>query len=408
MGYWSKLPSGVLEEIAERLSHRDLAHFGAVCKFWRLLYFDNLSRLPKGIPLSLCYPRPIGAPILLLSCKPDSDSRRYACSGDESVDQRIYLPEAVNKWICGSNWGWLVMSSFRGKEVSLLNPLTRCHIRLPSLEGSFCAITKAIISLDPTSHRNECIVMAIIMNCLWFCKIGGNKWTKTKGCIREIQDVVFYQEKFYAVTKDGSLVSYCGKDPNAEAKILISQMQRRPYCRRYLVASAGGLLQVLRVYIRRYKNNNHRGPHQSYDNEPPIECTKTKINQTFRFEVMEFVESNSSVTGKHIGLPDCEGTSEINNHWSELESLHDQSLFLGYNTSLSEPASLCPSRMGNRIYFTDDHHDDHVSNFLFTNSQGQACHDSGVFNFEDKSLKSYHPNDPTDLMPSVWVTPNPW
>lgn len=409
MGSWSELPSDVLEEVAEKLSHRDLANFGAVCKPWRSLYLENLFRLPKDLPLALCRPRPFGAPILLLSCKPDSDSRRYAYTRDEMVDRRIFLPEAAKKWICGSNWGWLVMAGFRGKEVSLLNPLTRCQIRLPSLEGSFCAITKAIISLDPTSYRHECIVMAIIMNCLWFCKIGGNKWTKVKGCIREIQDVVFYQDKFYAVTKDGSLISFCGKDPNAEAEILIYQMQCRAYSKRYLVASAGSLLQVLRVYRRRYKNLCCCRHHQPCDDEHNMNWSEAKINRTFRFEVMKLVKGNTPVpTSNPIVLCSHEETSKTNHHWSELESLHEQSLFLGYNTSLSVPASLSPNCMGNQIYFTDDHHDDHVLNFLFTNSQGQAYHDTGVFNLEDRTLTTYHPNDPTDLMPSVWFTPNPW
>ncbi|KAJ4752463.1 F-box family protein [Rhynchospora pubera] len=399
MASWSELPRDILEEIAQKLCHNDLYHFGAVCKSWRSFYFENLSQLPKDLPLALCYPRPYGAPILLLSCKPSSDSRKYACARNETVDRRLFLPEAADKWICGSNWGWLVMAGFRGKAVSLLNPITRCQIRLPSLEGSFCAITKAIISLDPTSYRNECIVMAVIMSTLWFCKVGGGKWKKVKGCIRDIQDVVFYEGNFYAVTKDGSLVSYSGKDPNAEANVLTSQMQRRAYTRRYLVASAGSLLQVLRVFRRRYKNlNNHH--HRSY--QPNINWMGAKINGTFKFEVMELVKGNSSV------LRGSEGTSEINHHWCEIESLGKRSLFLGYNSSMSVPASLSPNGTGNRIYFTDDHHDDHVSNFLFSNSQVRAWHDAGVFNFEEKSSKSYHPNHPTDFMPSVWFTPNPW
>jgi Protein of unknown function (DUF295)/F-box domain len=413
MGSWSDLPSDVLEEVAQKLSHRDLANLGAVCKSWRSLYLENLPRLPKDLPLALCHPRPYGAPILLLSCKPDSDSRRYACTRDEKVYRKIFIPEAANKWVCGTNWGWLVMSGFRGKTVSLLNPLTRCQFRLPSLEGSFCAITKAIISLDPTSHQHECIIMAIIMNCLWFCTIGGNKWTKVKGCSREIQDVVFYQEKFYAVTKDGSLVSYCGKDPNAEAKILIHQLQRRPYSKRYLVASAGSLLQILRMYSRRYKNLNHCCQDQSCDDEQHnITWMDAKINRTFKFEVMELIKSGNapfpSSAGNHIVLCSREETSQTNHCWSELESLREQSLFLGYNTSLSVPSSLSPNCMGNQIYFTDDHHDDHVSNFLFTNYQSQACHDAGVFNLGNKTLTGYHPNDPTNLVPSVWFTPNPW
>lgn len=138
-------------------------------------------RLLKDLLLALCHSQPFGAPILLLSCKPDSNSHEYVCVHDGTVNCRIFLPEAANKWICGSSWGCLVLVNIRGIEVCLYNPLTRAQIQLPSLDSfpelksgiaepdntpqdCFRFITKAIISSNPTSNPDDWLVMAIVGN----------------------------------------------------------------------------------------------------------------------------------------------------------------------------------------------------------------------------------------------------
>lgn len=80
-----------------------------------------------------------------------------------------------------------------------------------------------------------------------FCELGDNRWTKAVGSPSAVQDVVYYQEKFYAIDQIGTTVSYSGKDPNAESQVVaVGPQLPFPPPRRYLVASAGNLLQVFR------------------------------------------------------------------------------------------------------------------------------------------------------------------
>lgn len=167
MGSWAYLPDYMLETISEKLHHADLLQVGAVCKSWRSTYLKLCCRLPENILLSLCHPHPYGVPLLLLSCKEGSVSHKYAGLNDESVCGENFLPEAANNWICGSSWGWLITTDIHGEEIGLLNPITKCQIKLPSRatfskrttpEGllddaeldCFRYIYKAIISKDPS------------------------------------------------------------------------------------------------------------------------------------------------------------------------------------------------------------------------------------------------------------------
>ncbi|KAF3336667.1 F-box protein [Carex littledalei] len=116
----------------------------------------------------------------------------------ELARHQIFMPEAANKWICGSSWGWLVLGGIDSMEVSLLNLLTRRVIRLPpvgtftkwfthdgqpniALKGS-SYIRKAILSTNPTISKQDCIIMAIVgkNRTLSYCRIGDKKWTNVE------------------------------------------------------------------------------------------------------------------------------------------------------------------------------------------------------------------------------------
>jgi Protein of unknown function (DUF295)/F-box domain len=424
MGSWSELPFDVLEEIAEKLRHNDLTHFGAVCKSWRSVYLKNILRLPKDLPLNLCHPRPFGTPILLLSCKLNSNSRNYVSLHDETVNRQLFLPEAANKWICGSGWGWLILVDFRGIEVCLYNPLTRSKIQLPSLDSfpeltgaygwvdqtprdCFRLINRAIISSDPTSNPNDCVVMAIVgfIHQLFFCKLGDNRWTKAVGSPCAIQDVIYYEDKFYAITQDGLMVSYDGKNPNTESQVVAFGPELQSLFIRCLAISEGNLLQLFRYYS--YPDEDldiHIDDNDNDEYEDEYTSIKT---ETIKFDLFKLVKRNTPQHILHVS-EDFEGSTECTHKWTELDNLNEHSLFLGYNSSLSIPKRLLPNFKGNRIYFTDDHYMKHVCNLLVPKVPIKVYHDIGIFDIDDKSVIKYHSNDPNDLMPSVWITPNPW
>jgi Protein of unknown function (DUF295)/F-box domain len=433
MGSWSKLPFDILEEIAEKLRHNDLTHFGAVCKSWRSVYLENILRLPKDLPLDLCHPRPFGTPILLLSCRMNSDSREYVSLHDGTANRQIFLPEAANKWICGSDWGWLILVDIRGVEVCLYNPLTRSKIQLPSLDtfpeligdygfvdqtprDCFRLINRAIISSNPTSNPNDCVVMAIVgfVHHLYFCKLGDNKWTKAVGSPCAIQHVVYYEDKFYAITQYGLMVSYDGKNPNSESHVVAFGPIELPSdrCIRYLVVSEGNLLQLLRYYsypdedldIHIDNNDNYEDEDEDEDDD---EYYSSKT-ETVKFDLFKLVKGNTQQHVLHVS-DDFKGSKECTHKWTVVDNLNEHSLFLGYNSPMSIPARLLPNCKGDRIYFTDDHYMAHVCDLLVGPKVPiWVCHDIGIFDIDDKSVISYHPNDPNDLMPSVWITPNPW
>jgi Protein of unknown function (DUF295)/F-box domain len=426
MGSWSKLPFDVLEEIAEKLRHNDLTHFGAVCKSWRSVYLENILRLPKDLPLDLCHPRPFGTPILLLSCRTNSDSREYVSLHDGTANRQIFVPEAANKWVCGSDWGWLILVDIRGVEVCLYNPLTRSKIQLPSLNSfpeligdhgwvdetprdCFRFINRAIISSNPTSNTDDCVVMAIVgfVHQLYFCKLGDNRWTKAVGSPCGIQHVVYYDDKFYAITQAGLMVSYAGKNPNSESHVVAFGPKLPHYSIRYLVVSEGNLLQLLRYYSHPNEDLGvHIGDNENYEDEDEDEYFSS-VSETVKFDLFKLVKTNMPQHVLHVS-DDFEGSTEYTHKWIEWDNLNEHSLFLGYNSPRSIPAELLPNCKGDRIYFTDDHYMTHIYDLLLPKVPIGVCHDIGIFDIDDKSVIRYHPNDPNDLMPSVWITPNPW
>jgi Protein of unknown function (DUF295)/F-box domain len=409
MGSWSELPFDVLEQIAEKLRHADLTHFSVVCKSWQSLYLENLRRFPKDFPLALCHPRPFGAPILLLSCKPNSDSREYMSLHEGMVNGRIFLPEATYKWICGSSWGWLVLSDTNGQDICLYNPLTRAQIQLPSLNNSNEFMIKAIVSSDPLYNRNDCIVMAIVrsQHRLYFCKLGDETWTKVVGYRHTLlEDVVFYEGKFYSINRDGTMISCSGNDPNVEHQAL-AMGPNLPFVarKRYLVASGCNLLQVIR-YRKSYPNihgtidadNNHDNDHnEKNDNNHHVDnWKKAKIVKFVLFKL----ETN---TPSHI---------RYSHKWVEVDSLNEHSLFIGFNGSVSIPANLLPNCKGNRIYFKDDHFGYSLrKQLIYSCVFGVPIlefSDIGIFDMDEKTVISYSCNHTNDLTQSVWFTPNPW
>ncbi|KAJ3694580.1 hypothetical protein LUZ60_010060 [Juncus effusus] len=257
MGSWSDLPNDILEQVAKKLHHLELLHFGSVCKPWRFLYLENHHRLHlKG-------------PFLLRSSDFYSNSRKYVCVENEKVQGEIFLSESDTcKWICGPSQGWLVIVDSWGQEMYLLNPFMRHKIKLPSpatfplflndqrrpddaCRDSYEYVYKAIISTDPISNPEDCVIMAIVgeLHRLSFCKLGDEKWTNVGGSPSLIDDVTFYQSKFYAVSQFDLTISFDGKNPNdhVKSKVVAQGPLARGNLKRYLVPSGGHLLQVWRT-----------------------------------------------------------------------------------------------------------------------------------------------------------------
>ncbi|KAF3329223.1 hypothetical protein FCM35_KLT06301 [Carex littledalei] len=149
----------------------------------------------------------------------------------QSKTYRLWLPYMRGKYCRGSSHGWLVLEYL--PRVSLLNPITKRCIDLPSLDSpptllrdatskrmrsvpsnqhkEFC-IKKASLSCTPS--KPGCVVVALfcLLSSNWhlgFCRIGDSQWTKLKqdaGLV--VRDFAFYNNLVYTVNTQMGISVY--------------------------------------------------------------------------------------------------------------------------------------------------------------------------------------------------------
>ncbi|KAJ3706870.1 hypothetical protein LUZ61_010575 [Rhynchospora tenuis] len=274
---WSHLPAELLHLISDKISSfTDYISIRAVCVSWRLAFFPGPSHQPPPL-----------FPWLMLPYDPDP------CAGNDTSLRLFYdpvscrtfkfnLPETSRKRVVGSSHGWLVIED--GPNVSLVNPITKAVIRLPSfttppnilhyppLEENLSPHTPDVLSRltydtgEPnifnvilTSHPSFdpcCIVMVLVRYWkLVFCRVGDECWTVLGGDqTQEHRDeigeavlgVTYHDGLFYSINRYGKVVAYdlkgCKKEIiDSEAPI----QSNHCYSHCYLVASASGELLML-------------------------------------------------------------------------------------------------------------------------------------------------------------------
>ncbi|XP_078172388.1 putative F-box protein At5g55150 [Carex rostrata] len=369
---WAYLPEDILDEIMKKMCYADFSTLGAVCKSWRLMCMNRFCCFSRSIP--------IGAPILLLNdCYQYSNSRKFVKMNGELARHKIFMPEAANKWVCGSSWGWLVLGGIDSMEVSLLNPLTRRVIRLPPvgmftkrltydgepnipLKGS-SYIHKAILSTNPTISEQDCIIMAIVEKNrrLSYCRIGDKKWTNVEGYIHSLSDIIYYEGKFYCTTSVGILMSFNIIDPNSTEMVTLGlSIDRHDFSRKYLVMASGSLLLVYRT--QNYKFRVH-SLNKCSQRVPPALC------------------------------------HHLQYEWTEIDSIGDQLLFIGNNDSFSLPTRR-QSGKANCIYFTE-----HAFGMVQSDFHNNFF---GMYDIAKKSTWLFNGNAENEPFPSFWITPTPW
>ncbi|KAJ4746594.1 F-box only protein 7 [Rhynchospora pubera] len=183
----------------------------------------------------------------------------------QSKMHKLYLPETIGKMCCASCNGWLVVVAPVGKEVFLLNPLTRARIQLPPFgtpvklfgveqEGSHFGghqwfqlfaddflINKLSFSTDLTDPNNLIMLFFQKAHRIMFCRVGDLRWTLFKMQSRDI-DATYHNGRFYSLSSDGIMRSY---DLNNPQKLLISYHPEFNFVTMFFLEEKSGLYIVV-------------------------------------------------------------------------------------------------------------------------------------------------------------------
>ncbi|XP_020249662.1 putative F-box protein At1g65770 [Asparagus officinalis] len=429
MGSFNGLTIDLLKLIAEKIAnHADVLRFGAACREFRSIIMNNLQLLPPKLPLCLCAlpSKPPPLPLLMQFRDNEWENINFFSLSDGRNHGEFLVPEIGNKWVVGSSHGWLFTVDTRGRDIHLLNPLTRAQIPLPSLDAfvhprggftdseynDFGFVEKAILSSDPSNKRrnsvdgDDCVIaMAIISNpcVLSFCKVGDDKWTNVEGSLTQLQDVIYYKGQIYAVNYEGIAVVY---DFAGDKKM--KQIANAPDMLiddRYLVESIHGEL-LLVVRMLDYGDDEDDG----HDNDEEDKV----VYETTDFLVYKLESVDEPINPEGVHFMTVNGIAERGNFqfkWVEIESLGDQALFLGQNYSLCVPAVEYQGCKPNCIYFTD--HGLGNRNIARGNlndeeiSKESIC-DMGIYDFGDESFQRFSQLNVKYHAPPIWISPNPW
>lgn len=261
--------------------------------------------------------------------------------------------------------------SYIGREYMIRNSHGYLYTRnLRQMRNSF--LRKVVLSSSPSSSQgNRFAALAILGHTnLAFCRHDDDSWTLIDEAQFSWEDVVYHDEKFYAVKKGGMVAVLEVQGRFAPRVKIIETTGECQGDMHYVVFSGNDLLLITR-YLEHELEDVGDGSNLVY--------------RTVGFNVFKMNWSDSQ--------------------WQKIESLGNQMLFLGENSSLSLSASDFPGCSGDCIYFTDDY-----SESNYDGAYGR--YDLGIFRLWDRSIEPlpcYPPNVYSLLgwPPPIWVSPNP-
>nr|XP_023913250.1 F-box protein At2g17690-like [Quercus suber] len=313
----------------------------------------------------------------------------------------------LEKKCIGTSFGWL-FSVGTDFQVNLFHPLSKHLLSLPQplfwnedgnsklnhLDYRDMFFEKCVLSRNPwnsVTHEYDCdcIIMVIYGNgrSLAFTRPGYKAWIDIPSHSGSISDITFYNGKFYAVNCHGeAFVCHTDDDIPFVESIAPHPPATEEIIQMYIVESSGDLLVVSRF----------RGGHFFLEDDTEDEDSEDDIEDENIHESEgegegedeeEKINDNPYVTiGFTILKLECSTKvrSKYKYKWGKVDSLGDQALFVGDNSSVSLSASSFNGCKANCIYYTDDY----VEVFPFTLNGGG--YDMGVFSVEDGEYKHHY------------------
>lgn len=274
---WAELPVELLHAISSNLRRiPDYISFRSVCRSWRSA--ANPARLPH---------QPV---LLLLPYDPASDARAFfdVTSGHHFLR---HLPEACDKYVCGSGFGWLVLMD-ADSALSLWNPFTRATIDLPRpfslpsylgirfplfeenrrddhnlviVNGQVRKGYPLRVSVSSRPGASDCTVVVVLAESKDFayCRLGDEEWTVAKTTsASNVASVVLHEGRFYVFDDEGAgLVLEYPPPPGQFASLIPAPQFGYSFLinRLYVVLDGERLLMVL--YYDQLDGHDGEGEH---------------------------------------------------------------------------------------------------------------------------------------------------
>ncbi|KAL3629432.1 hypothetical protein CASFOL_026654 [Castilleja foliolosa] len=348
----------------------------------------------------------------------------YSLAADSIVQNPSPSDVILNRMLTcrGSSHGFLALVSPQDDELFLYNPITRRHIKLPSIVSiprlpnddpiSMRDVAKLILSCSPDEDEENCRAVVIngCGNALAFCFPGRSKeWTmmfdKKRGRGAYV-DIVYSPRKklFFVLTNCSGIETWDLGDPSSPKLIKIYELDRVEYSNLsikgslkfvcvagvgYLVVANEDLLYVVQ-YIMDYVGPDGQC-FDHLDKRRPARCH----HMTIGFDIWKLDPKN----GKFKYL--------------DSSSLGDLAIFVGLHShSVAIQTTEFPELKPNSIYFTDG---------CYTGSLkggpddagifGCGGHDIGIYNYKGRTVSPcYYPCDAPSLktiLPApIWFFPS--
>jgi Protein of unknown function (DUF295) len=315
--------------------------------------------------------------MILQTFRDATKSRLYSILDRKAYNMPHCGLDLSKMWIAATWRGWLVVTDLnptKESRINLLNPLTNLQIPLPSWTSfymtlfnpiNFATLNRVIVvSPDSTTDPGKCSVCVVVGNIgfVHYYRIGGdNRWKCLHPYMLDVEDLTVYRGLLYAVQFNGSLLAMELKYPSEKPTFVVKGTQRR-ILRNYIVESVSGELLLIRR-LRRYVSG--------------------RSDETSGFTVCKLAENHDKL---------AEST------WEEIESLGDQTLFVGYNGARCFNSRLYPGIEKNCIYFAHD----------FRNEPPKFSGDRnvGVYFMKDKRIEYFEDiSSARSQVAAVWFSP---
>ncbi|MED6207207.1 hypothetical protein PIB30_033600 [Stylosanthes scabra] len=373
---WSNLHPDLLNQITEKLySYDDYIRLRLVCKEWN----SKLSRIPNHKRI----------PWLLL---PGTTHHSYLSAILER-EEIYHVMGAIRIWspFTKSHIDLPPVSAFphvlaydpdrQGHEYTCVS--LRHDDRIYTLERILLhkhQVWKIVISSPPDNE--DFMAVAIYGDCgnLAVCKLNDKRWTSipTEEITPGFQDVIFFQDKLYAVDFDTYLYEF-------DKKVIMNELGKKPRPQLVpLLSSIGGICEA--------------PPPRKMDLYYACSMNRYLIGCDDGSLLM--IVKHDSWAMRMLRISNKFDVFKLNKNakeWSRIHSLEDYAVMIGYSSSVQMFPLNSPGCKGNHIYYTD--------NQLELHSHDEtSLQDMGIFNLEDLKAKKILPGVEW-LRPPTWLLP---